>query len=52
MFLHKVLIKGKQIWEQLITRQIKRVTRGGRERIPLPFLENQKKVPGFWETMP
>ena len=26
--------------------------RAGRERTPLPFLENWKKVPRFWGKMP
>ena len=50
MFLHKVLMKVKEVWEQLMTRQIRRLTRGGREKISLLFLKNLK-VPGFWEKI-
>ena len=32
--------------------QIRRVTRGRGEKFPLSFLENWKKVDGFWENIP
>ena len=36
----------------MVTCQIKRVTRGRRERFLMSFLENWKKMSEFWENMP
>ena len=36
----------------IMTCQIRRVTGGRGERFPLSFLENWKKVSGFWENIP
>ena len=47
MFLHKVLTKGKRIWEQLMACQIKRVTREGEREFPCLFSKIEKKLPGF-----
>ena len=36
----------------IMTCQIKRVTRGSGERVPMPFLEHWKKESEFWENIP